>query len=340
MRGRFVGLRRHTQGMDIPDELLQLARCQGGIVSGAQAAGLGVPYSTVRSKVDSGRWRRVYRGVFATFTGPLSRNAQLWAAVLSAGPGAVLSHETAAEVDHLVDEKSAAIHLTIPGDRRVHVAPGLVVHRANHLRDLRFPPGELPRTWVEDTVLDIANTKSDLDEVCGLVTAAFGRHKTSAGLMGTVLAERARQRWSHELAELIAAAADGAHSVLEFRYDRDVERAHGLPRSRHQVPFRKRGGGRGFRDRVYDSYGVIVELDGERTHPDDRRWEDRERDNAAAEDTQQSLRYGWRHVRWDPCGTATQVAKVLHGHGWAGQPRPCSKACTVAEVRLPESRPA
>lgn len=289
-----------------------------------------MPYSSVRSKVDSGRWRRVYRGVYATFTGPLNREAQLWAAVLHAGSGAVLSHETAAEVDCLVDRQSAAIHVTVPGNRRVHPVPGLIIHRATHLRDLRFPPGELPRTWIEDTVFDLAATKSDFDDVCALVTAAFGRRKTSEGIMRNVLAGRKRQRWSHELAELITAASGGAHSVLEFRYDRDVEQAHELPRSRHQVPFRKKNGSRGFRDRVYEPFGVIVELDGRQAHPEDRQWEDKERDNAAAEDARQSLRYGWPHVRRDACGTAVQVAKVLRGHGWKGRPRPCSKTCPLA----------
>lgn len=289
-----------------------------------------MPYSMIRSKVDSGRWQRVHRGVYAMFTGPLSRGAQLWAAVLYAGSGAVLSHETAAEVDGLADRPSAAIHVTIPGDRRVYPVPGLRVHRSRHLRDLRFPPGELPRTWVEDTILDLAATKSDFDDVCALVTAAFGRYKTTADIMRTVLTERTLHRWRREIDELVTAAADGTHSVLEFRYDRDVERAHGLPRSTRQVPFRKKDGRTGFRDRVYEPYGVIVELDGKQAHPDDRQWDDKERDNAAAEDTLQSLRYGWRHVRSDPCGTATQVAKVLRSHGWPGSPKPCSPGCPLA----------
>lgn len=268
--------------------------------------------------------------MYATFTGPVDRAAQLWAALLYAGPGTVLSHETAAEVDRLIDRPSAAIHVTVSADRRVQPVPGLRVHRSRHLRDLRFPPGQLPRTWVEDTILDLADTEGDFDEVCALVTAAFGRHLTSAAPMRAVLAEREFHRWRREIEELITAAADGAHSVLEFRYDRDVERAHGLPRSRHQVPFRNKDGSRGLRDRVYESYGVIVELDGKQAHPDDRQWEDKERDNAAAEDTQQSLRYGWRHVRRDPCGTAAQVAMVLRGRGWEGQPRPCVRACPLA----------
>lgn len=318
---------------NIPAALRQKAAEQGGIVSREQALGCEMRQSTITSKVRSGRWRRLYRGVYATFTGAVSRDGQLWAALLYAGQGALLSHETAAEVDRLIDRRSGAIHVTISADRRVRPVPGITVHRSRNLRDLRFPPGELPRTWVEDTVLDLADGASDLDEVCALVTAVFGRRMTSAGMMWFVLGERKFHRWRSEISELITAAADGAHSVLEYRYDRDVEQAHGLPRSRHQVPFRKRDGSKGFRDRVYESFGVIVELDGKQSHPEDRQWEDKERDNAAAART---LRYGWHHVRWKPCQTAVQVAEVLRRHGWEGHPRPCSKSCPARGPRGPE----
>jgi hypothetical protein len=53
---------------------------------------------------------------------------------------------------------------------------------------------------------------------------------------------RTKLRWRADLNELIVAAAGGDHSVLEFRYHRDVERAHGLPESARQVPFTKPGG--------------------------------------------------------------------------------------------------
>ena len=304
---------------------------QQGIVSRQQATSFGMRKTMIRSRLDSGRWRRIYPGVYATFTGPLIRDAQLWAAILHAGAGAMLSHETAAELDGLLDEPSQVIHVTIPEQRRIRPVRGLVVHRYSHLRDIRFPPGEQPRTWAEDAVLDIAETKDDFDDVCALVTAAFGRHLTTVAFMRMALAERKRHRWRNDIDELITEAADGTHSVLEFRYDRDVERAHRLPSSRRQVPFRKKNGSRGFRDRVYEPYGVIIELDGKLAHPGDRRWEDKERDNAAAVDARQSLRYGWRHVRRDPCGTAAQVAAVLQIRGWRGSPRPCSPKCPVSQ---------
>jgi len=51
-------------------------------------------------RLKSAKWRRVQRGVYATFTGPVHREARLWAALRRAGPGAMLSHETAAERRH------------------------------------------------------------------------------------------------------------------------------------------------------------------------------------------------------------------------------------------------
>lgn len=317
-------------GESIPDALRPKSGNQSGVVSRRQAIDCTMSPGAIRSNLKCGRWQMIYPGVYATFSGPLGRRAKLWAAVLHGGKNAQLSHETAAEVDGLTDQQSALIHLTIPHEYRIRPVPGVRVHRSRHLRDLRFPGGELPRTWVEDTVLDLADGMSDPDGVCALVTSAFGRRKTSAGRMRAVLADRPVHHWRDEISELITLADGGAHSILEVRYDRDVERAHGLPLSRHQVPFRKKDGSKGFRDRVYEDFGVIIELDGRLAHPNDKQWEDKERDNAAAEDDQQSLRYGWRHVRVIPCETAVQVAAVLRGRGWEGRPGPCSKTCPVA----------
>jgi len=143
------------------------------------------------------------------------------------------------------------------------------------------------------------------------------------------MSNRPRPRWRADLHELIIAAASGDHSVLEFRYHRDVERAHGRPEPDKQVPFTGPGGRRGRRDRVYEEYGVVVELDGRLAHPQVNRWRDKTRDNAAAAAGKQPLRYGWEQVGWEPCATAAEVARVLRLHGWEGRPRPCSPGCPV-----------
>jgi hypothetical protein len=165
--------------------------------------------------------------------------------------------------------------------------------------------------------------------VCGWVTRAFARELTDETRLYAAMETRTRLRWRKDLRELIVAVAGGDHSVLEFRYHRDVERAHGLPESARQVPFVTADGRRGRRDRVYEQYGVVVEVDGRLAHSAENQGKDKTRDNAAAADGKQTLRYGWSQVRWQPCETAAEVARVLRRHGWDGRPRPCSPGCPV-----------
>lgn len=310
------------------------ADLQAGVISRQQALDAEMSPGMIRARLASGRWQKICCGVYATFNGPLTYRARLWAAVLYAGAGARLSHGTAAELHNLNDKRAPLIHVTVPFSRQVLAVPGLAVHRSTRFAegDPRFPVGELPRTMVEETVLDLAAEMDSIDDVCALVTRAFARSLTSAEFMRFALARRARQKWRAEIGEFVTAAVDGAHSVLEFRYDRDVERAHGLPLSQHQVPFTKRNGSRGYRDRVFGEYKLIIELDGEWAHPSDKRREDKRRDNAAAAGGEQSLRYGWQDVRWNPCDTAAEIARVLRSRGWGGVPTACSPGCEVTRA--------
>ncbi len=185
-------------------------------------------------------------------------------------------------------------------------------------------------------MLDLTQAANSFDDVCGWVTRAIARDLTDEARLRQAMSVRTKLRWRADLHELIGAAQSGDHSVLEFRYHRDVERAHGLPDSSRQVPFTKPDGRRGFRDRVYTDYGVVVELDGRLAHPAENQWKDKARDNAAAAEGQQSLRYGWINVRWKACATAAEVARVLRLHGWDGRPKPCSPGCPV---QLEQTRP-
>ena len=193
--------------------------------------------------VRKGNWQPVYLRVYATFSGPVGRPAVLWASLLYAGAGAALSHETAAELLGLTDRRTARIHVTIPHGRRVIAPPEMVIHKTRRmLPKWRFARGTPPHTMPEDTVLDLVNSARSLDEAAGWVTAAFARRLTSEYALRQALAARSRVRWRGQLGEVVTLAAGGTHSVLEFRYDRDVERAHGLPPARRQAAFVKRDG--------------------------------------------------------------------------------------------------
>src|ERR1700746_840422 len=85
---------------------------QGEVISLRQALAHGISRKSVETRARKGEWQRLYRGTYATFSGEPPRGALLWAVVLRAGDDAVLSHETAAELQGLLDEPSGHIHVT------------------------------------------------------------------------------------------------------------------------------------------------------------------------------------------------------------------------------------
>jgi hypothetical protein len=78
---------------------------------------------------------------------------------------------------------------------------------------------------------------------------------------------------------------------------------------------------------LYRRYGVVVELDEEKTYPAEQWWPDNRRDNAAAAEGLLTLRYGWADVIEHPCETAREVAGVLAQLGWPGPLRRCGPRC-------------
>jgi len=315
---------------EIPGGLSVLLRIQHGVFSRKQALQTGFTVNAIGARLRRGTWQVIYPGVYTTTTtSPLSRKARLWAALLYAGRGAVLSHQTAAQLHGFADQQVNVIHLTIPAERRVTQPPGIRIHRSARVFVAAMPHEDPPRTRIEDTVLDLTDAADTFDEACGWVTRAVTGGLASEARLLAAISARSKLRWRAELSELIAAAAAGDHSVLEYRFTRDVERPHGLPEPDRQVPFSGPGGRRGRRDRVYSKYGVIVELDGRLGHRGDNVSKDHARDRAAAVNGKQSLRYGWHEVRYETCDTAVELAKVLRNRGWEGSPRPCSLYCRV-----------
>jgi hypothetical protein len=271
--------------------------------------------------------------VYATFTGPVHREARLWAAVRRAGPGAMLSHETAAEVHGLTDEPSAKIHITVPADRHpAHYRPiaGVVIHRSAQSLPARLPEWELPRTRIEDTILDLVATARTFDEAYSWISRALSKHLVSVAMLREAMGGRSRIRWRVWLSEALADADEGAYFPLERRYARDVERAHGLPKAERQAR-RTISGRTHYKDNWYTDYRVCVELDGASYHQNEQVRQDKHRDNVnLAVDAAQTYRFGPVEVTERACESAAMVAATLHRRGWQGQPHPCRRpGCQV-----------
>lgn len=310
----------------LPDRCLRLLSSQRGVIASWQAQAVGISSGQLQNLVRYKRWQRLYFGVYAAFTGEPPREAVLWAAVLRTGPRSVLSHETAAELDGLLDKRSKLVHVTVPGPQHRPPVAGLAIHRSDRVIDVRRQRPLPPRTMPEETVLDLAGAAGSFDDVVSLLARACQRRLTTPFLIGESLERRARQRWRAEIGQALRDVADGVHSALEYRYRHDVERAHGLPAAERQA--RAAQDGRPiYRDALYRRYGVAVELDGGASHPAEQRWRDHRRDNAAAAGGVVTLRYAWADVTERPCETAREIGTVLAGRGWSGPLRRCGPGC-------------
>ena len=135
--------------------LAELARRQWGVVSRAQLATLGLGRGAIDGRLRAGRLRRVHRGVYAIGGAALPREGRHLAAVLAYGPGAVLSHTSAAVHWGLLAYDAPRPEVTAPASRTG--VPGIRLHRTHSLdaRDATDHRG-VPVTTVAKTLLDVA----------------------------------------------------------------------------------------------------------------------------------------------------------------------------------------
>jgi very-short-patch-repair endonuclease len=286
--------------------------------------------------MKSGKWQRMHRGIYATYTGTPTREAKLWAAVLWAGKGAMISHQTAAELQEFTEKTDRDIHVTVPSNRHPlgKPMPGVVVHRSSQSQRVGDVANRLPHTYVADTVLDLVATARTMDDAYAWVSRAVARGKANVAELRNALERRSRFPGRSWLSDALAEAQDGSNSGLELRYTRDVERAHGLPEAKRQAR-RAIDGTTHYKDNLYELYRICVELDGVAYHRD-RQHQDRHRDNVnLAVDDVRTFRFDIVGVTQGACESAAMVAAALRRNGWQGIPHPCGKPGCRMRTSLP-----
>ena len=306
--------------LKISAECSELLARQDGVIGRSQGLEFGLPAYSMRYRARVGEWQRIQRGVYATFSGEVTREAQLWAALLRAGPEAVLSHQTAAELYGLVKQSSPLIHLTVPAASNPAKSgriPGVLVHRSRILDRTRHPVLLPPRTRIEDTVLDLIEEMGEPAARYDMICRAIGGQLTTAPRLRRALGKRTRFRDRREAEAALADVAQGALSNLERWYLQGVERRHKLPVGTRQARV-KIGGSSIYLDNLYEEYLVCVELDGRAAHPAGEQWADKRRDrrNLAVEKIV-TMRFGYLDLctQEAQCRTAGEVVGVLRDRG-------------------------
>ncbi|MEO8969254.1 MAG: DUF559 domain-containing protein [Solirubrobacteraceae bacterium] len=233
-----------------------------------QLDGNGCLQAAVGRRVRVGRLRRLHHGVYAYGHRRLTPSGHRLAAVLACGPGAVLSHRSAAALWELLATARTRIDVTVPGTSR-RTRTGVHLHRTRELQ-----PGDVavihgvPVTTVSRTLCDLAGAVS---------RARFQRAVEQAersGILDLSALQRAVDRHpTRRGTASVRAVLDDytparlTRSELERRF-RELLQAAGLPMplTNHVVA--------GYEvDAYWPQWRLVVELDGRAYHSDPRAFE-------------------------------------------------------------------
>jgi predicted transcriptional regulator of viral defense system len=281
----------------------RVAARQHGMVTRVQLLGLGLSAREIDYRLATGRLWRVHRGVYAVGHRPPSPHARAMAAVLACGPGAVLSHRSAAALWAMGVRWPADVEVTAPVQRQRN---GIRVHRSRTLtrRDVTRQFG-IPVTTPARTLLDLAD-QLDHPSLTRAVNEARLAHRSTLPELAELLT-RSPGRTTRRLRPFVEADTGPTRSRLEDAFLAFAAK-HGLPTPEvnqivagHEV------------DMLWREHRIIVELDS-RDHHEHAFEEDRDRDATLLDAGFPVLRITWRRLTGHPAREAARLRSILdHG---------------------------
>jgi hypothetical protein len=120
----------HGPSLDVL--VARLATRQDGVVGVEQLLAMGFTRGAIKHRVACARLIRVHQGVYAVGHEALSDRGRMIAALLAAGPGAALSHRTAAYLWKLIPSMPPFVDVTLT-DRTPRRRENLRVHHTQRL---------------------------------------------------------------------------------------------------------------------------------------------------------------------------------------------------------------
>jgi very-short-patch-repair endonuclease len=281
--------------------IARLAVRQRGLVTRPQLLELGVPASAIGRQVAASRLHPVLPGVYLVGHPVAPPLASELAALLACGPGAVLSHRSAAALWRLAPPAERPVDVTVV--HRRGPARGIRLHRSAVLRpaEVRVREG-LRVTSPARTLVDLAATD----------TASFGRAFDEAIVARLLtradvdLALSVPRRGTRALRAALDAGPAPTRSAAERRL-LDIVAKAGLPRPQTNVRL-----GRHEVDALWAAERLVVEVDGYAAHTTRRAFEaDRLRDADLQAGGHRVLRITWRQLTDRPHAVAARLAVAL-----------------------------
>jgi very-short-patch-repair endonuclease len=189
----------------------RLAEKQHGVVAHRQLIARGLGERLIESRVARGQLIPLYRGVFALGHRRIGLYGEWVAAVLAAGPGAVLSHGTAAQLWGIRGSRRPIEVTRVSGHRRPH---GIRLHQTRSLpaEHITLEAG-IPVTTIERTFLDTAARLDEKQLEHDLAEADRSRRLRWSKLW-RILTEHGRGRKGVKRLKRVATQADPQVNVL------------------------------------------------------------------------------------------------------------------------------
>jgi hypothetical protein len=277
------------------------------------AAGTG--RGRIAAEVRAGRWRRVGLAI-VLHNGPLSPDQRRHVARIHAGPQAVFTAFTGAELLGLRGWEREEIHLLAPAGTRVRAGCPIAIRL--HLHGTR-PIRRHSNRSVEalpDALLRAAGTFASSRPACGLLAASVQQRLLTAAALRDALERASRLRHRRLLAWAVADIAGGSEALSEIDFVR-LCRRHRLPEPIRQAVRTDGSGRRRYLDaswRRRDGRLVVAEVDGALHLAPRRWWDDQLRQNELALADALVLRYPSVVLRSDEVLVARQLRQAL----WLG----------------------
>jgi hypothetical protein len=143
----------------VTSAIRELAETQHGIVARRQLSEMGIGRNLIWERVRSGKLIVIHHGIFAVGHRRIGLHGEWMAAALACGPGAYLSHGSAAQLWGIRRSRRPHEVIRVSGHRRPH---GVWLHQTRSLPegDVTVEIG-IPVTSIERTLMDNAGRLDD-----------------------------------------------------------------------------------------------------------------------------------------------------------------------------------
>ncbi len=288
---------------------VRLVSFRGGVFSRAEALRAGVSSATVARRVAEKEWRAVFPGVYRHSAVTVSDLVMVEAAMLWAGPAAVLSGSWAAWWHGLRAQPFGPVSVTMPRGSAARARPDVTVRRRTLLPcDVTVLRGV---RVVSRALAALENARhADGQDV---VDRALQHHVSIPELADT-MSRFTGAHGSRSARRSLALVSDGTVSPAERSLAAAFRRA-GLTSITAGV--RVRVGGRQFwLDFAVEAVRLAIEVDGVSAHSDPTAFHrDRERQNLLVRAGWTVLRYTPRQLQRDMPGVIAEIRATLDDLG-------------------------